>query len=242
MDEIRVIIDLAEKFQKDPHMNEQQLRNLLLHTYAAEQISMNENVILELLASFAEKLQSILRYRYRLFSNEKTAYVQNQEAFKLAEQEGIISSADIFFDYTKIRHFMRHQWDIVGTRVRDEYVNSYLKLCDKTKKTNKQRVKGYIDVLHQMQHVISAINPNRIIRGATESNSKFLQRARATVDGPDVSVELNHPLASDKYRSLNKNFEKVLPWVNIVDNFQDMEEKQREITAYGDRSWFLQNF
>ena len=243
MDEIAVIIDLAEKFQKDPNINEQQLRKLLLHTYAAKQLNANENIILELLASFAEKLQSVLRYRYRLFGDDKTAFAQNQEAFKLAEEEGLIKSAEVFFDYTNIRHFIRHQWDVVGTRVRDDYANSYLKLCDKTTKTNKQRMKGYIDVLHQMQHVISAINPNRMIRDTTESNSKFLKRVKATLSGPDIKIELNHPLSSDKYYALNKNFEKILPWVEIVDDFfQDQEKKEHEIDTYGERSWFLQNF
>lgn len=245
LNEFTMVITLAEALRQDGNITDNKFERMLLNVYAAERVVSNENVMLELLGSFAEKLLVVCREMYKISDVG--------DVFRRAESEGLISSADDFKDYVNIRNFMRHQWDTLDDLgffstsksnknkiIRAAYAQSYLKLCDKTLIA---RMKSYIDVLHQMQHVIKQIAPDRIIRNNSESNNKFIQRVRAAyASGSCPSVEINHPLPSDKYKSLERNLHKVVPNVNIADSFLPGHGKDIGIDDYGNRSIFLQTF
>ena len=248
-EELGIMVNMAESFrQNEPDINEDKLMRLTTKVYAAERIISNENIILELLGSFAEKIQHICRERYNLHDS--------LEVLTKAQNEGLIHSAADYKDYVNIRHFMRHQWDTLdelgsftsaksdkNKNIRKSYIDSYLKLCDKS---IVQRMKSYMSVLHHMQHIIGKINPHRIIREMSESNNKFVMRVKALYrqnPAQQLEVELNYPLAENKYNALNKNLHKIIPQISIVDDFSEkMQDQYTNIDCYDTRSWFLQTF
>lgn len=244
-----VSLNLAERLFKTENGLDDDTEKTTANVLANQLIIKNENVILETMSSFAEKFQSILRDRYNLPQNKK-----DDTAFLMAQEEGLIDSAKDFQDYVNIRNFIRHQWDTLdgfgcfgvdksaeNTNKRAEYVKSYLNFCDVSKMTNIQRGKRYINTLHQMQHIIRNINPNRIIREVSESNSKFVQRAKAVyAENKNIKIELNRSMLDPKHYHLNKTVNKLLPDVKIIDNKEDMDNKEEYISCYIDRSWFLE--
>lgn len=245
LNEFTTMITLTESLRHEDNVTEAKFGRVLLNVYAAERVISNENILLELLGSFAEKLLVVCREMYKLSDVG--------DVFRHAESDGLIPSADDFRDYVNIRNFMRHQWDTLDDLgffsasksnknkiIRDAYAQSYLKLGDQTLIA---RMKSYIDILHQMQHVIRQIAPDRIIRGNSESNNKFIQRVRAAyASGSRPSVEINHPLPSDKYKSIDRGLRRFIPDVNIADDFPPEHGKKIGIDDYGKRSTFLQTF
>ena len=246
--ELRILVNLTESLRKNKYELNNRNHGIVLNVYAAEASASVENTILEILGSFAEKVQCICRDRYGLQDGKK--------ALEQAQNEGLIGSAEAFRDYVNIRNLMRHQQstlDELGTfsasrsnknsTVRNEYARSYLKLFDKS---IVQRMKSYIDVLYQMQQLIGKINSGRMIRGISESNSKFLQRVKAyhrQHPEQDLAVELNYPLVSDKYKVLEKNMRKILPHIKITDSFPTQDDALARMEEnYNIRSWFLQVF
>ena len=246
--EFRILINIVEMLRKYQNSPERRCYNLVLNVFAEEGISANENTILEILSSFAEKLQQICRTRYKV-KDGKTA-------FELAQKEGLIASAENFSDYVNIRNLLRHQWDSMdelgyfcaekaekNTLKRSQYIKSFLKLCDKTLV---QRMKSYVEVLHQMQQLIYKLKPDWVIRNTSESNSRFAERVKALYrqnPSEPVKVEINHPQDSDKYRALHKNLHKVAPNVVILDDFSQKNDKFSQMTDdYGLRTFFLQTY
>ena len=223
--------------------------NILNEKFADENIATNENNILELINSFTERLLDICRQRYNCTDR------QIKLAFERAYADGLIKSVDTFVDCIRLRHFMRHQWDTLdelGTftpkqaeenkRTRNLYIGSYLKLCDKPLK---QRMQSYIEILHQMQHVIASINPDWKIRDDFESDNDFFQRIKSDYcKNPKsrLSTELNYPLYDDKYIALNNYIHENLPNIRIADEFPDRAKRQAKMEDYSIRSDFLQNF
>ncbi len=242
--EFRAMINLINKCRKNRYEQEYQRLRQVIHFYAAEVTEPWEHTILEIIGSFAEKLQNVCRNIYKT----------KDDAFERAEQDGLISSAANFRDYVNIRHLIRHQWDTMddlGTfqtssknaKKRSEFVQSYLRLCDKT---IVQRQKAYIEVLHQMQQVIGRIIPERIIRAQSESNSKFVARLkeyhRQNPD-KDVTLELNYPLLESKFNSLQKIVHKVFPTAQIAENSFDLKKEFNNWEIdYARRSWFLHSY
>lgn len=213
--------------------------------YADELVAVNENIILELIGVFAERLIAICRDIYGVS--------ENADATTLAEQEGMIQSADAFKEYMNIRNFMRHQWDTLDEfgyfsaekasfikNRRAERVESYLKLCDQSRI---ERMKSYIAILHQVQYVINQINPDRIIRYDTETNSEFIDRlAAANEINPKFQVELNLVQDSKRYEALDRRIHKLFPKMRVVDYFGNRPEYQSKIDEYKIRSYYLQTF
>lgn len=246
--ELRILVNLVESLRKNLYNLDSRYKGYALGAYAAEATVVYENNILELLGSFAEKLQSVCRKRYGI--------TDGREVFDLAQNEGLIGSAENFRDYVNIRNLMRHQWDTMdelgyfnavragrNAEVRKKYAESYLKLCDKT---IIQRMKSYVDVLHQMQQIVYKINPQRLIRGNSESNSSFASRIKELYrQNPQqpLKVELNHSLISDKYKSLSRNLHKIVPQITILDDFSRKSEDLRQMDDdYNLRTWFLQTY
>ena len=256
--ELCIMLNLTETLEKNQYVTDKPgsddiLAKSVQDVYATERLAINENIILELFGSFAEKLLIICRNLYGDTDKQHYNVQGNKTILERAQADGLIVSANDLQDYVNIRHLVRHQFDTLdglghfSTSLsnknkinRDAYVASYLKLFNKS---IIQRMKSYIDILHQMQHVINTINPNRIIRYKEETNNKFIQRARiAHQQIPNIQIELNYPLASDKYEKLNKNLHKIIPEINIVDDYPDQTVRIKEIDKYCTRSFFLRSF
>lgn len=245
--ELFIMVNLAEIAYKNQCVDEKTFNKLSTQVYANEAVSHNENIILELLGSFADKVLAVCRVKYQI----KNCY----DVFKRAEEDGFIKSADELQKYINIRNFLRHQWDSLddlghfsprksdkNQQVRDVYVQSYLELCDKP---IVQRMRSYMEALHQMQHVIGKIHPDWVIRDVNESNNKFMQRIKkATIQSPEqpVMAEINMPLASDKYTTMVKRLHALFPQVNIIDEFTNPKPMREKITDYAVRTWYLQSF
>ncbi|MBO7556737.1 MAG: hypothetical protein J6T72_05030 [Alphaproteobacteria bacterium] len=258
-EELDAVINLCEYLKVrenvyDPNKFWKSLRDVC----AAKRLIINEDIVLEVMGSFAEKFQSICLERYGFNNTEysdKNRVEINMQALQKAQEEGLITSAADFMELINIRNFTTHRWDSMNdlsffskekadkkTNCRNQYVNSYLKIFDQS---IIQRSKSYIDVLHQMQQIIGNLNPNRIIRGAEESNNKFIARLKELYRSnpqQNFMVELNYPLFDDKLKSLNKSLQKILPQTTIVDNFADEENKIAHINDYITRSNFLHTF
>ncbi len=258
LNELYMVISYLEYLDKNNYVGMDNFVKSLRDICAAERVVANENIILECLGSFAAKVLDMCRETY---IGHKTKYTkqENRLALDTAEQEGLIKSADAFQEYVNIRHFLRHQWDTLddlgyftpggakeNKNTRQEYVASYLKLCDKS---IVQRMKSYIDVLHQLQHVINILNPNRIIRYNDESNNKFIDRVLTAhfvnvENGIDTQIyaELNYPLVDKKYKTLNQRLHYKVPVVNVVDEYPDDSYRYEQINYHVLRSYFLQSF
>lgn len=213
--------------------------------YADEMVALNENIILELVGVFAEKLVSICRYMYNV--------TENHRAIELAQRDGLIQSADAFKEYMNIRNFIRHQWDTLDelgyfSAEKSDYIKnkraarmeSYLKLCDQTRNG---RMKSYIEILRQMQYVIDQINPNRIVRYDTETNHDFITRLKvANKINPTFQVELNMPQYDTRYIDLDKAIHKLFPKMRVADYYLNQPNRQSRIDEYKTRSYYLQTF
>ncbi|MBP5353270.1 MAG: hypothetical protein J6Y91_05880 [Alphaproteobacteria bacterium] len=247
VDEISVMLNLGECFRQNDYKDDEKFGRMTVNVYAAETVKLNENNLLEILGSFAEKVKNICNARYH-----------NQEsAVKKAREEGFLNLPDSFQDYLNIRNLMRHQWDTLddlggftsrqaqlNKRRRTERVNSYLKLCDKTLY---QRMISYVETLQQMQQVIGAVDPTRLVREAGESNSKFSERVKmACRQNPDkqIEVEMNYPLESEKYKALDKllHKKKIFPNIKIIDDVTKDENKLKLMLDYNRRSLILRDF
>lgn len=242
--EFRILVNLIESARRNKDRLEAKFKGFAYNVFADESIAPFENNILEILSSFAEKTQAIC----------KDIYGQNDRisALKSAERDGFILSADVFVDYSNIRNLMRHQWDTMdelgyfrleasekNSVVRAEYLESYRKLCDKTPV---QRMKSYVSVLPQLQHIMRQIRPKIFIRDLDESNNKFAAKLKEySRQSPEdeIVVELNYPLESDKYKSLNKNLHKILPQIQVKDEYKSGDGFEYMEEDYQRRSWFL---
>ena len=237
--ELHILINLINQCREQNYQVKDKYQRMVTNLYAAETTVHWENTILELLSSFAEKTQEVCRTLY------------GSAALQRAEQDNFIPSANDFRDYVHIRHLMRHQWDTLdelgyfrtsskNAEKRTEYMLSYLNLCSGT---IIQRQKAYINALHQMQHVIAHIAPERMIREQSESKNQFIKRLKAYRQKhpeEELIVELNYPLESDKYKALHKDLQKVFPQIKITEEFLSNQEAfNRMEEDYSRRSWFL---
>lgn len=247
--ELQILGEVVKDLEKNRgHVDENEFQQIVSKTYAEMQTHDAENQILELLGSFAEKIQSLCCERY--------CEPNRQAALNLAQEEDIIHSADDFHDYMNIRNLMQHQWDTLEqlgnfddakakklSYTRLHRVKSYLKLCDKP---IHERLNFYLDVLHQMQPIISKFNPNRIIRGLEESNEEFIQRVQTAYrQKPKAAlfVELNYPLTDNNRNILLKNLQKTCPSIKITDNFSEYNNNFEHLTNdYDNRSMFLTGY
>ena len=258
IDNIFIMINLADSYYKREYITdekeaEKHFAKSSANIFANEYLSLGENVILELLGSFAEKLLIVCREIYGIPYKPHYTVQENANVWNRAQQDGLILSAQDFQDYLNIRNFLRHRWDtleILGRfnpakaqeneKTRNNYLNSYFKLCDKT---IMQRTKAYIDVLHNLQHVINIVNPNRIMRYENESNNKFINRVKLSYQSnPNIDVEINRPLLDAKYLGVRNTLHKILPQIHIVDEYSRESEQQQHIDDYIVRSWFLETF
>jgi len=254
-EELRIMLQLADYYDINKHKLEHKytekelyahFNRLMIKIIASEALSKFENKILDLLGMYASKAQEVVR---GLFPKKNTA-----EAWKAAEENGLISSAENMRHYLNIRHLLRHQWDTLDSmgrfspgnikehkNVRKEYIKSYRMFFDKTVH---ERIKEYQKVTQNMQPLLQVAYPNFLVRETGESNSKFVQRLKEwQKQNSELApmITTNYPLTSEKYGSLLNNITKVLPKAKIFDDFKEKDysnNKEREI-GYFDKSWYL---
>lgn len=263
-EEFRILINFIDNCSKNKDQLKNRFKGLVLNAYAAEVTASYENIILEMLGSFAEKIQNICRdmhlkeVRQNVYDNaEKQRLFKDicQNALKYAVRDGLIRSDDDFMDYIHIRHLMRHQWDTMDElgffnaaainknhNIRMEYMASYRRLCDKT---IVQRMKSYVDVLYHMQYVMRQVLPQYLIREPSESNSKFIARIKEyhrQNPNNEIAVEINEAEGSDKHKKLCRNLHKIFPQIIIKDDFGVNNKFADLENDYLRRSAFLQSY
>ena len=246
--EFRILITLMDSCRKYPEHIFNRFQGFVLNAYAAEAVAHLENNILETLGSFAEKTRSLC---FKIYPEKKS-----KDVLEHAEKDGFICSAADFQDYINIRHLMRHQWDSMdelgffdkkstekNNEKRNKYLQSYRRLCDRTLV---QRMKAYIGVLYQMQHLMKQISPQYIIREPSESNSGFFARIkeyRKQNPTEDIFVEINASLTGQKHKTLSRNLRKIFPQVKINDDFTTDSERFDNLEQdYLRRALFLQTY
>ena len=255
--EFRVLLNIADYFD---HNHEDLVRcdkkelyaklgRVLRRITAAETLSGFENVILDLIGVYSDKTQEIVRGFFPTKSGDAL--------WETAENEHLISSAEMMKHYMNIRHLMRHQWDsldgvgkftprtnIKNDEVRNAYKKSYALFFDKSMP---ERVKEYQKTSIQMQTLLKLIYPNLLTRENGETNSKFIVRLKEWQnENPDKTalVCTNYPIASEKHKSLVGNIAKVAPQTKVLDNLEEKDlptfEKMEEM--YYVRSWYLSEY
>lgn len=207
-----------------------------------------ENVLLSSLAALSEESNGIMR---ELFGRRA-----GQNYMAQAESEGLLPSAAAFQDCLNIRHLMHHQWDtldgigkfneretVKNVSVRRRYLDSYCRLCDRPLL---ERLDSYVGTAKSFTPLVSALNPDLLIRGENESNSKFVARikeyARANPEAA-LLVETNYPYGSDKKEALIKNVAKLFPSAAVIDRSgMDIDGFLERVAGYLYRKNYLEVF
>ena len=252
--EFRVLLNLADHYDKNKNNLSSDdvelmidMAKVLKKIMATELLASFENKIIDLMGSYSDKAQEIMR---TFFRNKNS-----KEIWQAAEKEHLIYSAEKMQHYLNIRHLMRHQWDTLdGTgrfafdpkqkndRIRKEYLDSYQLIFDKT---TSERLKFYQEATRQMQCLLKIIYEEFFPRDKDESNSRFVQRLKEWQrQNPDKIplVSTNYPLNSEKYTALIKNIRKIVPHAVLLDDIETnklIEYKDIE-KGYFHRAWFLQ--
>ena len=252
-DEFRILLSLADYYNKHKYEIEynqedsaKYMTKIMKKIMATEVLSSFENKVLELLGSYSDKTQDILR---TYFPNKTS-----QEVWQKAEKENLIQDAETMQHYMNIRQLMRHQWDMLdGTgrfalggnkkndELRQEYLQSYHLIFDKTLT---ERIKAYQKVAMNMQTFLKIVYPEFLTRDQGESNSKFVYRLKEwQKQNPSLQpmVSTNYPLHSDKQKALVNNLRKVVPQAKVLDYMQesDLANFSEIENGYSHRAWFL---
>ncbi len=245
----RSMIDVLMLLPEDKQeCDERKLFEAQIEAMASTLINPFENIVLSSLTTLSEESNNALKKLLWLRAGEN--YISQ------AEKEGLIPSASMLQDYQNIRHLMHHQWDtldglgkfdnienIKNVSIRKRYLDSYCRLFDKPLI---ERVKSYTEIAQNMSKLVSTLNPNLLIRGENESNSKFVNRAKHYAkEHPNIPImmETNYAADSDKKEALIKNIQKVLPQAEIIDMCgMDIESFLARISVYLTRKNYLEIF
>ena len=246
--EFRILMNMVKHFDENPFSDEKAYVRQMTNIIASEAILPYENMMLESLASFADKADETCK---SLFGGRS-----KDEYLKQAEKNGVISSAVVLQEYLDIRHLMRHQLDTLNSlgkfkpeaaaknkQLRERYLTSYRHLCDKPVVG---RIKNYIAATDHMRPLIQALYPNYLVRENSESNTHFMSRIKAFIkENQQVTpmIEVNYPLLSDKRKGLMSNLAKVAPNARVIDNIDISSTKFAEMEKdYQVRAEFLRNY
>lgn len=246
--EFRILMNMVKHFDENPFSDEKAYVRQMTNIIASEAILPYENMLLEALASFADKADETCK---SIFGGRS-----KDEYLKQAEKNGVISSAVVLQEYLDIRHLMRHQLDTLDSlgrfrpeaavknkQLRERYLASYRHLCDKTVVG---RIKNYVAATDEMRPLIQAMYPNYMVRENSESNTHFMSRVKTFIkENPNVTplIEVNYPLLSDKRKGLINNISRVAPNARIIDNIDLSDEKFKAMEKdYRIRADFLRNY
>lgn len=243
--EFRILVNLFKYFDEQPNLENKEYVRYMMNILASEALAPYEHMLLEALASYADRAQDTCK---SLFGGRS-----KDDYLKQAEKNGVIPSAVVLQEYLDIRHLMRHQLDTLDSlgkfkpeaaaknkQLRERYLASYRKLCDKSVVG---RIKNYIAAIDHMRPLIQALYPNYLVRENSESNTHFMSRVKTFIkENPNVTplIEVNYPLLSDKRKGLMSNLAKVAPNARVIDNLDISDEKFKAMESdYQKRALFL---
>lgn len=244
---LRILFNLCDNFLGMDEFSQQKTRSMVYDTLAANACSSIENRILELLGSYADSTQKICKTIY-------DSVRKSDGPLQLAQEDGLLVSAQNMQDYINIRNLMHHQWDTLDSignfnaglaqqnaDLRDTYLLSYNNICNKTLV---QRIRTYSSIASEMLPMLRTMHTNFLFREPQESNNKFMDRLKQFCrNNPNMPVLIvtNHPFESDKQRSLIANIEKLFPDITILDHpkFQNIQHLRELDSAYRFRGNFL---
>lgn len=257
--EITLMLNIGEAFRHNGYVDDDKFEQMVTEAYADEMLLTNENNMLEMIGSFADKAKDICNDMYEDKSNAKDKKNSSRKNVRTAQANGFMNLPANFQDYINIRDFMRHQWDTLdeleaympkqrsdSKKLRATRLNSYLKFGGKS---YFQRMRAYEIVLHQMQQIIAEINPNRIIRNENESYDEFIERVKSAHHrnpGRHLEAEANYMLLHDEYIGLENDIHAISPDIRIVEDVCESDHKFermfKRMEDYKKRSMFLETF
>ena len=225
------------------------IQNIMKRVAASEEISHYENKLLDLLGTCADKTKEIL---HALYPDKP-----QKDLWTVAEQNGLITSADSMAHFINIRHLIRHQWDSLDNlskystdgscrneEMRAKYMESYHWLFQNTLH---KRVKLYQQFCLQFQPLIQIFHPEFLAREKGESRSKFTRRIKQwQKDNPNKTplISGNYPLYDADHISLISVLKKVAPDAVIFDNLteEDLSQNETREENYSKRTAYLKMY
>ncbi len=215
---------------------------------ASQLIAPFENVLLSSFAALSEESNEALK---KILGKRAGSSFINR-----AESEGLIGSAAVLQDGMNIRHLMHHQWDtldgmgkfnewatVKNDSLRRRFLDSYARLCDKP---ISERLNAYADAAAGFTPLISALNPDFLVRGKNESNNKFMTRLkeyRRTRPEAGMIIEMAYPYGSDKKEALLKSISRQFPDARVIDRSDmDIDGFLERIAEYIYRKNYLEVF
>ena len=255
--EISLMINMGERLRKNNYVPDDTLENMITEVYTDEWLNAEENNILEVIGTFAEKVKDICNEKYEDNADKKDNQNESVKNMIKAQKEGFLNIPKFFDNYFELRNFIRHQWESLdeleyympkkpqeGKRERRE--KAYCYLCDKPLFS---RLESYLRVLQQMQRIISTINPNYLIRRPFEEYDRFIRRVKATYKqnpAQKLEVEVNYQLGDDHVFNLENDFGEIFSKVKIVESVPGLDNDFvfmiNRMEDYKKRSCFLQSF
>lgn len=255
--EFKVLLGLLEYYHRNMYELEtthaedfsHYVSKIMMKMMASEMLSGFENKTLDLIGSYADKTQEILRVIY-----PKTS---TKDLWKIAEKNNLITSAENMQHYLNIRNLLRHQWDSLdGTskfaignnnkneKSREENMASYHLLMDRPLS---ERIKEYQKITQQLQPLLKILYPEFIVRETGESNTKFVQRIKLwKQQNPDKTplITGNYLLRDSKHTALVNNLKKVVPTAQVWDDIsvKDLNKYSHMEESYFNRTSFLKMY
>lgn len=176
-----VMMDLLTLLPEDQfEYEDRELLAVQTEAMASQLIAPFENVLLSSFAALSEESNEALK---KILGKRVGSNFISQ-----AENEGLIGSAAVLQDGMNIRHLMHHQWDtldgmgkfnewatVKNNSLRRRFLDSYARLCDKP---ILERLNAYADAAAGFTPLITALNPDFLVRGKNESNNKFMTRLK----------------------------------------------------------------
>lgn len=243
LDEISLFPDDISKDKFD------EVQKAEVEALATASFSPIENILLDALSLMAEETNKIIKII--MGRRVGSGYLAQ------AEKEGLLPSAAAVQDYLNIRHLLHHQWDtldgigkfnetevIKNASVRQRFLDSYARLCDKPLI---ERVQSYKQAADCFLPLVMVLNDNILIRDKDESDSKFLERLRDFVNTQNektVFVMTNYTDEPNK-QSLIEAIQKSYDCVTFMDKSSDKDAMARLnnlMKQYTERRQFLDIF
>jgi len=241
------VLDVLAQLPENAKLEEKDFVRMQTESMASFKVAPFENMILDALSMLTEETHKIIK--------ELVGRRVGNNYLSQAEKEGLLSSGVKLQEFLNIRHLMYHQWDtldgigkfnnsetIKNASVRRRYLDSYCNLCDKPLA---ERVQSYKEAATVFLPLVQILNDNILVRGKTESNSKFFKRISDFISqqGADkLNIELNYGFG-EKKDAIVKSLEKKYGSVKIIDKAgMDIEEMSERINAYMLRRQYVDLF
>lgn len=246
---------LGNDFDNQIYVDDSLQYRVLNETLASATLAPFENMILDALSILAEESHEVIK--------KTIGHRAGRNYLAQAEKEKLLASSVNLQDYLNIRHLIRHQWDtldnvgkvgehqiIKNASVRQRFLDSYAKLCDKPLN---ERIKSYFAVRDDFIPLVVRLNPFVFVREKGESNNHLFARIKEyRRRHPDQKIFIETGLHQDKEKRNNfiKNLEKHIGHVEIMDNSTEQlanlgerlngfQARRRFVEAYSDLEYMV---